>query len=45
MGDDTSAMGWIRRSNLYWKIRMKDTGDLNKDLVLKNKSMIYTQWF
>ena len=31
--------------NLYWKIRMKDTGDLNKDLVLKNKSMIYTQWF
>ena len=52
MGDSTSAMGWLRRSNFRlkeendfeWKVKQNIARKL-ASLVLESKTMLYRQWF
>jgi hypothetical protein len=52
MGDNTSAMGWMRRSNFReqdessgdWFVKQQVARKL-ADLVLTSKTVLYTQWF
>ena len=52
MGDNTSAMGWMKRSNFRehdesscdWFVKQQVARKL-ADLILTSKTVLYTQWF
>ena len=52
MGDNTSAMGWLRRSNFRekdeddneWEVKQEVARKM-ASLVLKSDAVLYTQWF